>query len=312
MNFQKLQDKLGKNRVKKDVNLSPYLTLRTDTTAEYFFEANSRDDLINAVKTSYEAGIPLFLLGGGSNLAVVSKKIHGLVVRNMYRKKEVSVAKNGFVYLTVSSGYPVTQLVTELAKIGISGLELHLGLPGTVGGAVYMNSKWTHPTNYFGDHLSYAFLAHPKGKIRKVEHSYFRFAYDYSSLQKSGEILLEAIFKLEKKDPKKVEETAKESLAYRRETQPHGVFCSGCFFKNITPDDQERLNIKTSSAGYLIDRAGLKGKSVGNFFVSPRHANFIINKGKGNSKDLLALLRLIKQRVKKQFGVELEEEVRII
>ena len=190
----------------------------------------------------------------------------------------------------------------ELAKNGYEGLEYHVGLPGTVGGALYMNSKWTMPLNYVGDALLSAQLLDKNGEEKKVTRSYFDFAYDTSVLQKSNEIVLEAVFKLKNSDPVATKKHAEFAMSYRRQTQPFGIFTSGCFFRNIDG----------GSAGKLIDQAGLKNLRVGKFHVSDKHANFIINDGGGKPADLKKLLKLVKNKVKEKFGVRLEEEVIII
>lgn len=297
-----LKKSLGKPRVRQHVVLSSYTTFKIGGWAEFYFEAETREDLIKAYQVSKKLKIPLFLLGGGSKLAIVRKKIPGLVVRNLYQKKEIINEKKDYVDLLVSSGYLVSKLVLETIEQGFEGLEYHLGLPGTVGGAIFMNSKWTKPLFYFGDYLICGYLIDENGKIKKVDRDYFQFAYDFSILQKTKEILLEAIFRLKKTDPAILKKRGEEALNYRKQTQPMGVFSSGCFFKNING----------KSAGYLIEQCGLKGYRVGDFYVSEKHANFIINRGKGKGEDLMELIRIIKEKVREKFGVKLEEEVILI
>ena len=227
--FKKLEEILGIGRVKKNFNLSPYLTLRTETSAQYYFEAESRADLLNAKRASLILKLPFFILGGGSNLAILKKKLNGLIIRNKYIYKKIE-KQNSHVLLTVSSGYPITKLAKELAEAGYEGLAYHFGLPGTVGGALYMNSKWTKPLSYAGDSLVSANLVDKKGKIKVVAPSYFKFAYDQSILQKTKEMVLEAVFKLKKTDPQVTRKHANFAIEYRKKTQPFGVFTSGCFF----------------------------------------------------------------------------------
>jgi len=311
MQKNKLEQILGKGRIKENFNLSPYLTLRTKTVAQYYFEAESKEDLIKAKKVSLELRIPFMIIGGGSNLAVLKSNLSGLVIRNKYMSKKIE-KKDGNYLVTVSSGYPTTKLAKELSDEGYLGLEYQIGLPGTVGGALYMNSKWTKPLSYIGDRLVSASLLDINGKEKKVDQPYFNFAYDQSILQRTNEVVLEATFKLEKVDPAVTKKHAQFALDYRRLTQPHGVFCSGCFFRNISQQDKLRLKVHTTSAGNLIDKAGLKGRKIGKYHVSEKHANFIINDGNGNPQDLKNLLRLIKDSVYKKFGVKLEEEVIIM
>lgn len=298
--------------LKKDVDLLPYTTLRLKATAKYFFEARSREDLIKSSSLARDENLRLIVLGGGSNVAFSKKEFPGIVVRNLYMKREVISQDEEGAEVLVSSGYPVAKLVNENNEDGFAGLEYHLGLPGVVGGAIYMNSKWTHPTCYFGDPLVAANLIEPDGTLKTVDRGYFQFAYDYSTLHKTKEILLEAVFKYKKASPDVLKKRSAAALKYRKSTQPHGVKSVGCIFQNITPEEMRSIHEKTQSAGNLIDRAGFKGYMVGNFYVSPEHANFILNEGEGNPEDLMKLIAAIKKKVAQEFGVDLKEEVVII
>lgn len=309
--MQKLIEYFG-DRLKQNKDLSPYFTLKTKTTAQYYLESESKEDIINAIRITSQENIPLFLLGGGSNTAVLSDIIQGLVLRNMYRKKEVVNDTEEYTDLLFSSGYPMSLVVRETVQAGLSGFEYHLGLPGSLGGAIYMNSKWTKNLSYAGDSLLSAQIVDKEGNERTVDRDYFEFAYDYSILQKTGELFLEGVFRLKKEDPSILNERAQGAQAYRKETQPFGVATGGCFFQNITDEEKERLNVPTKSAGYLVDKAGLKGFKLGAFQVSDIHANFIINTGDGKPEDLKKMLEHIKGTVKEKYGVELREEVVIV
>lgn len=303
---------IGVGRVKTDVNLTPFTTLKTKTNARYFFEAETRDDLVAADAASRKTGTPLFLIGGGSNLVITSNTINALVIVNRYIQFEVLTSEENSSRIAVSSGYPVNLLVQKTIEVGLSGFEYHLGLPGTVGGALYMNSKWTRPVSYFGDCLEYAQIIDQSGKIVQVPRDYFEFAYDHSILQSTKEMILEAVFKLSKTDSAELKKKALEALKYRKQTQPFGQLSSGCFFKNISVEEQKKYGLPTSSAGYLIDKAGLKGTRIGGFYVSQLHANFILNQGAGTPQDLALLLSKIKETVKQKFHVDLHEEVIVI
>jgi len=296
-------------KIEKNKNLKPYNTLKTEALASYFFEAKEEEDLINAKKYSLFYRLPILIIGGGSNLAFFNKQIKKLVVKNSYSRLEKLFEDKNYVFVKVSSGYPMPLLVNESIKNGWRGLEYHQGLPGTVGGAIYMNSKWTRPLTYVGDYLEKAVLIDNNGQLKEVDRSYFQFNYDYSILQKTKEILVEAIFKLKKDRKELVKKRADEALNYRKKTQPFGVFTSGCFFQNISEKERLAKNLPTTSVGYLIDKIGLKNFSVGDFYISPVHANFVVNKGNGRSEDLKKLLETVKKRVKEKFGIELKEEV---
>lgn len=309
-----LESLLGAGRVTGNKNISPYITLRTKTAAEFFFVAESKEDLQKAVKAASSLQLPFMLLGGGSNIAVLHSIIPGLVIRNMYYKKEKIAETDDYVDLLVSSGYPVGRLVKETVDEGMEGFEYHLGLPGSAGGALFMNSKWTYNKvpSYFGDPLLSADIMDRQGNIKHVDRAYFKFAYDYSILHDTKEIVLDAIFRLKKENSDLLRQRAKDALEYRKRTQPMGVATSGCFFQNISVQEKEKLNLPTTSAGYLIDKSGLKNATRGDFYVSDKHANFIINKGQGMPQDLVELLTIIKSTVKQKFSVELIEEVILI
>lgn len=303
-----LQKHFG-DRIALNKDISLYFTLKMRTHAQYYLEAETVADWQKAALVTSENNIPLFILGGGSNVAVMQPTIPGLVVRNRYIKKEVVCNSDQYVDLLLGSGYPMGQLVKETIAEGLSGFEYHLGLPGTLGGAMYMNSKWMQPETYVSDTLLIATVMSRDGDITQETREYFQFAYDYSILQKTREIFLEGIYRLTKHDAKELEKRSQEALAYRKETQPFGVATGGCFFQNISEEEKTRNNLETTSAGYLIDHAGLKGKKIGAFQISDKHANFIINTGDGQQEDLRALLQFIKDTIKEKYDVSLKEEV---
>ena len=150
------------------------------------------------------------------------------------------------------------------------------------------------------------------GDVLERNQSYFKFAYDYSILQDTKEILLDIVFLLKRENKESLIEKSKAALEYRKKTQPSGVFTSGCFFRNITDEEKQSKKLSTNSSGYLIDQAGLKGYKIGDFEVSNEHANFILNKGNGKPEDLLKLLNLIKRKVKEKFNIDLREEVVLV
>jgi UDP-N-acetylenolpyruvoylglucosamine reductase len=327
-----LQQKLSP-RIVAHKDITHYFTMRTVAKAEYYFEAETKEELIKAVAVAKEAGIPLFILGGGSNVAVIHDEIKGLVVRNLYQKIELLNQTSEYGEWLISSGYSVSRLAMETAKAGYEGLEYHFGLPGTLGGGIYMNSKWVGKKNlkstdemshistmqdtesfpkYMGDSLVSATLITRDSVIKEVRQSYFNFAYDYSILQETKEIFLEGVFRLKKMAPEILVQRAKDAQEFRKYTQLVGVPTCGCMFQNISPKEREEKNLPTQSAGYLIDKAGMMKTQIGEFVVSDKHANFITNTGKGKPDDLLKLMNLVKSRVKEKFGVELKEEVIII
>lgn len=286
-------------KIEQNINLKNFHTLKTNVIAKYFTRVTTPAEIIKAIKFAHEKKIPYLLLGGGSNIAFLSNKISLLVIKNDYQKFKVIDNNKEKLKVIVSSGYPSHQFVSKIINLGGEGVEYHYGLPGTIGGAIYMNSKWTKPLSFFGDNLQKAILIDKNFQLKTVNRQYFAFDYDYSILQKTKEILVEAEFQFKKNCPQILKERARFAFDYRKKTQPQGVFTAGCFFQNIN----------NLSAGYLIDKAGLKEKKIGDFLVSSLHANFIINQGNGQPEDLKKLLNLIKNEVKKKFKINLKEEV---
>jgi UDP-N-acetylmuramate dehydrogenase len=215
------------------------------------------------------------------------------------------------VFVEAESGVIINKLVRTTVDQGLQGLEMQLGLPGTVGGAVYMNSKWTKPPGYVGDPVYQATILTPEGEVKVVPKSYFQFGYDTSSIQKTGDIVLSVVFLLKQDNKDRLWEIANASIAYRRESQPQGVFTPGCTFQNIS--EAEAISIPTpgltTSAGFLVDHAGLKGATVGEAQISPLHANFIVNRGKATAMSVIQLIDRAKEQVKRTFGVDLKEEI---
>lgn len=305
-------EKILGEKIKKDVDLSEYFTLKMSTVADYVCEPATPLEWKEIVEVLYEYDIPYLIIGGGSNIAMFQESFSGVVIRNRYIHRSIEHETDTSVDMKVSSGYPMGMLIKYTIEKGYSGFEYHLGLPGTLGGALFMNSKWTRPLSYVSDNLLGATILTKKGEVRTVPYEYFEFAYDYSTLQKTGEILLDGTFRLTKCDPRILKQRSQDALLYRKETQPFGVATGGCFFQNISKEDQERLNFPTASAGYLIDRAGLKGEKRGGFEVSDIHANFIVNSGGGTTKELQSLIHHVKKTIYDKFGVTLTEEVQIV
>ncbi len=299
--------------------MSAHTTFKLGGPAEYYFAAETIEDLVNAVTAANAVGISLFIFGGGSNIIVADKGIKGLVVKNNCRRfgiismigkiknQKIDVNK-ALVY--AEGGVIMNQLVRYTIEQGFSGLEYQLGLPGTVGAGVFLNSNFPKKSAFVGDAVYKVKLITREGQIREEERGYFRFAYDKSILQETGEIVLSVIFRLTPEDKKVLWEKGMEALQYRNETQPKGA-SAGCTFRNIGILAAMQIPTpgRTTSAGYLIDKAGLKGKRIGEAMISDKHANFILNMGNARSSDVVALVDLMKTEVRKKFGVDLTMEV---
>jgi UDP-N-acetylmuramate dehydrogenase len=307
------------DRIKTDEPLARYTTFKVGGPADYFFEARSSEDLANAVSAARNLNVPVYILGGGSNILIGDKGIRGLVVRNLSSHigikgvKAVTIGQESkkLVFVEADSGVPINKLVRFTVDEGLAGLHMHLGLPGTVGGAIYMNSKWTHPEGYVGDVVYQVRLVTQKGEDTVVPQSYFQFAYDSSRIQKTKDVVISVVFALTADDKDRLWKIATESITYRRSTQPQGVFTAGCTFRNLSRAEALTASTPnlTTSAGYLIDHAGLKNESSGDAYVSPVHANFIVNRGKATAHDVIKLIDRIEKSVQTQFNVRLSEEI---
>lgn len=307
------------NRLKEHEILAPYTTFKVGGPADVFYEAHTQDELVLAVTSAKQHGIPFFILGGGTNILIGDRGIRGFVIRNVtscvvikgVKGGQLGKVRTGTVYVEADSGVPMNKLVRFSIEEGLSGLEMQLGLPGSVGGAVYMNSKWMHPEGYVGDVVFQARIITKEGEEKIVPHSYFHFGYDTSSIQQSGDVVISVVFALRATDKEKLWTVANESISYRRMTQPQGVSSAGCTFKNLTQAQAVSFSSPnyTTSAGYLIDHAGLKGFRVGDAQISSVHANFIVNTGKATASDVIELIEIARYKVKEQFGIVLAEEI---
>lgn len=307
------------DRLKEQESLARYTTFKIGGPADYFFDAKTRDEFIRAVVLGRAAGLPIFILGGGTNILIGDKGIRAFVIKNSSQGIAIRGVKGTvesgtskrIVFVEADTGVAMNKLVRFAIEEGLSGLEMQLGLPGSVGGALFMNSKWTHPEGYVGDAVYQATIITPEGEVQTVSKDYFHFAYDYSSIQKTHDIVVSVTFALVQTEKDRLWEVANSSISYRRETQPQGVFSAGCTFKNISKAaalTAATPNL-TTSAGFLVDNAGFKGFQIGDAQISPMHANFIINLKNAKASDVVELIEKVRAAVKAKFCVELEEEI---
>lgn len=316
--LQKLKEILGE-RAHENEPMVHYTTFKIGGPADLFYDAKTTDELVSAVTAARKLDVAVFVLGGGSNILVGDGGIRGLVVKNNTERIAIAGARGaykkgkqaGTVYVEADSGVVMNKLVRFTIEEGLGGLEMQLGLPGTVGGAMYMNSKWTRPAGFVGDAVYQATILTPKGDVETVPRVYFRFGYDQSIIQKSGDIILSVVFAVRQTDKEELWKIANTSMVYRHESQPQGIKSPGCTFRNISASDAMRIPTPnhTTSAGYLVDHAGLKGLEIGDAQISPVHANFIINRGNASARDVVYLIEQARKKVKEQFGVRLVEEI---
>ena len=321
--IEEIKDKLGPLRVFENEPLSKHTYFKLGGPAKIFFEAKSVDDLKLALTSAFESKIPYAVLGGAANVLVSDKGFDGLVIKNRAAgvklvglkgtiNKNGRGVKNALVWVT--SGTPMNQLARFTIDQGLEGLEFLLSVPGTVGGGLKINAHFeVEKGEFLGKRLVSAALFDPNsGEVKTVNHDYFEFSYDHSKIQKTGEIVLESIFRLDtSKDRAALWQRAMDNVKRRNEEQPIGIACSGCVFRNISHEDAMRLATPnlTTSTGYIIDSLGLKGTKIGDAQISTHHANFIVNTGEATAADVLKLINIVKQKAKETYGLDLNEEI---
>ncbi|MBI4990861.1 UDP-N-acetylmuramate dehydrogenase [Candidatus Gottesmanbacteria bacterium] len=317
-NYQKLTRLLGETRVLINEPLSKYSSFRIGGPADLFFRAKTSADLIAAVLGASSLGIPFFVVGGCTNLLISDKGFCGLIIKNDTSQIKFAGAQGDkkvrTVYLQVESGVGINRLVRFCLDQGYCGIQAFMGQPGTVGGAVWINAHNISKGQFFGEKIISAKLIDHHGKEKEVSNKYFHFAYDYSICQKTKEVVVSVVLALQIGDKKTLWKEATNVLKYRQQTQPQGKYSSGCTFRNIEKSDAVRLATPefTCSAGYLLESVGLKGYKVGSVQFSEAHANFIVHQGEGTASDVLKLISLAKEKVRRTYGVDLKEEIVLV
>jgi UDP-N-acetylmuramate dehydrogenase len=291
------------DRVRRDVSLAPLTTFRVGGPADWLVEPRSSDEIVAALKLASEGGVPVTMLGGGSNVLVSDDGVRGLVIRP--RGGEVSQVDE--MRIRADAAVTINGLVRWTVNHGCAGLEQWAGTPGTVGGAVYGNAHFAG--RLIGDLVVEVRVASRHGTTSDLPRAAMGFGYDRSRLQESGEVLLSAMFRTATGDPATLRAAARESLAFRKRTQPLDSPSAGCIFRNPEPGSDSVPDGLPWSAGALVDRAGLKGLAIGGARVSPTHGNFIINDGTATARDIRQLIRQCRDAVRERFGVELREEI---
>ena len=298
------RDAFEPGRLRSHVPLGALTSFRVGGPAEWLLETRSSEELVRALRLAVQAGVPVTILGGGSNMLVSDAGVRGLVIR----PRGGTIEESGEGLVRADAAVSINGLVRWTINHGRAGLEAWAGTPGTVGGAVFGNAHFGG--RLIGDLVAEARLAARDGSIADVPGAAMEFGYDESRLRRSGEILLSAVFRVSPGDPSALRATARESLAYRKRTQPLDTPSAGCVFRN--PDGARGDVVPEGipwSAGALVDRAGLKGTAIGGARVSPVHGNFIVNEGAATAGDIRRLIELCRAAVRARFGVELREEI---
>ena len=297
--------RLDASRLRRDVPLAPYTTFRIGGPADLLYDATTADDLANAVETSREAGLPHFVLGLGANILVGDRGFRGLVIRNVARKFQFDGTR-----LWAESGAIMQDLILASVRQGLSGLEHYIGIPSTVGGAVWQNLHFLSPapererTMFIEEVFESCELLCESGERRTAHRNEMAFGYDTSVLHHRNDVALSVTFALEPGDSDRLNRILQENLAWRGARHPWLEIhpSAGSIFKKI----------EGVGAGRLIDQCGYKGHRVGNAQISYLHANIIVNLGSATADDVRRLIVEAQRVVAEQHGQNLEPEIGFI
>lgn len=328
-------------KVKTNEPMSKHTTFKIGGSAEHFIIVEETEKLIELLKFLDGEGIPHFILGGGSNMLVGDEGFAGVVVQIKNQKYVIPPTKVGRIqkefYIEADAGC-VTVAIAQLSmQNNLTGFEWGVGVPGTIGGAVRGNA------GAMGGEMKdsvESVTVYRDGEVVTLTNEECKFGYRDSLFKHNNDIILSVVLSLEKTEDKEMMKKALEYLQYRNKTQPQGFASTGCIFQNVVipnsesssgeeshsklktnliskfPEDTEKIEkffqIGKISAGWLVEKSGMKGVQVGKAQVSERHGNFVVNLGGAMAADVLTLIEQIKEKVYTKIGVEIEEEIQII
>jgi len=300
---QALHSLVGPDRCRAGAPLADFTTFKIGGPADWLVGVRSAAELTAIVELARTHGVPVTVLGGGSNVLVPDEGVRGVVLRLAL----TDVSQPAPDRVRAGAGLTMNGLVRWTIGRGLAGLEAWAGTPGTVGGAIYGNAHFGGVN--ISDLVTRVGVVTGRGEGLEVAARDMGFAYDTSRLQRTGEIAIWAEFRVAPGDPAALRATARASLAFRKRTQPLALASAGCVFQNPDPARDRLPAGVPASAGALVDLAGLKGRRIGGAQISPTHANFIVNHGTATAHDVQALIDLARQAVRDRFGVDLRFEV---
>jgi UDP-N-acetylmuramate dehydrogenase len=300
---------LDTNRLRFDEPLAPYTTFKIGGPADLFYETDTADDLAAAVLAARRHGLPHFLLGLGANILVADKGFRGLVIRNTARHHTFR-EQGTECLLWTESGATIKELIQEAVPLGWSGLEHYVGIPSTVGGAIWQNLHFLSPapererTMFIAEVFESCDILSAEGERKTVGAEYVRFGYDDSIFHHRADVVLSSTFRLTRADPDVLHRIMQENLSWRGSKHPWLEWhpSAGSIFKKI----------EGIGAGRLVDQLGMKGYRVGDAQISHMHANIMINLGHATAADVRTLIETARTRVREAFGHELHSEIGFI
>lgn len=296
-NFILELEKLNLGKIEKDISLSTLTTYKTGGIAKLVVYPNNINNLKQLLKLIHKHNIKYFILGKGSNTLFSDKEFNGVIIKldklNNFEIKETEIY--------VESGMILSKLVQASVKNELTGLEFAIGIPGTIGGAIYMNA------GAYGSKMSNiiksVIVLDEKLQIEEIPLEKLKFDYRYSIFQANKNLIcVAANIKLEHGNHDEIASKIKENLLKRKTSQPLEYPSAGSVFRN--PEG--------NYAGKIIEELGLKGKNIGGAEISTKHANFIINKNNASSSDILNLIKLVQKEVKDKYKIDLKLEQQLV
>lgn len=296
-NFILELEKLNLGKIEKDISLSTLTTYKTGGIAKLVIYPNNINNLKQLLKLIHKHNIKYFILGKGSNTLFSDNEFNGVIIKldklNNFEIKETEIY--------VESGMILSKLVQASVKNELTGLEFAIGIPGTIGGAIYMNA------GAYGNNISNivksVIVLNEKLQIEEIPLEKLKFDYRYSIFQANKNLIcVAANIKLEHGNHDEIASKIKENLLKRKNSQPLEYPSAGSVFRN--PEG--------NYAGKIIEELGLKGKNIGGAEISTKHANFIINKNNASSSDILNLIKLVRKEVKDKYKIDLKLEQQLV
>ncbi len=284
--------------------LDRYTSFRVGGLADLLALPKDRQTLKALLRAAGEKDLPITIIGGGTNTLISDKGIRGLVIVLKKLKSSPSIIEDitgeNTIQIKADAGERLTTICRLALDNGLSGLEFAAGIPGTLGGAIYMNAG-TPSRDISQAIISLDLINSSTLKFQTIEKKDLEFSY--LQLKTHNMIILGAVLSLKKTDPEIVKKNFEKNLKIKNTSQPVSQASAGCFFKNPSPENP---------AGKLIERAGLKGKQINGARISDLHANFIVNEGNARCEDILALKNMVQETVFEKYKIKLETEVKVI
>ena len=310
---------------KEHVVMRDYTTFKVGGVADFFVEVKTVDELIRAIKAAISLEMPYFILGNGSDILFSDYGFAGLVIKNSTSNIAIMKEKSQVI---ADSGAKIAKLIMEAISNDLAGLEFLYGMPGTVGGAVYGNAGAYGAA--IGDYVKSLTVLQidPEDNIPKVtqqEASWMEFAYRSTKLKKIKSkmkpVILTVRFQFSRNQKEELMRRLNKYQRERAEHQPIGL-SAGCVFKNPIPKELKNITgagtrgmpelPKERTAGFMLEKSGVKKLKIGNAEVSDKHANFIINHDGAKANEIRSLIEEMRERVREKYGVMLEEEIEYI